>query len=185
MLNLPLPEQFVLTFLLWSLGAYWFHRLGHVAHRLNPLFKIHMAHHRVDYDAGRAPGESLVQPQYFLLWYGNLAASADVWITIFIPAIVLSIFNPATGIPLIVLLYFYEAILSERLLDHNPNMRGPLTVIFAWGNYHLSHHHHVRTNYGLYITLWDRVFGTVRVAPREAAAELTQHSIKADWGLAL
>jgi sterol desaturase/sphingolipid hydroxylase (fatty acid hydroxylase superfamily) len=185
MLNLPSLDLFVLTFLLWSLGAYWLHRLGHVAHRLNPLFRIHMAHHRVDYDAEPLPGESLVRPEYFLLWYGSLAASADVWITIFIPAFVLSFFSPGTGLPLVMLLYFYEAILSERLLDHNPKMSGPLTVVFAWGNYHLSHHHHVRTNYGLYVTLWDRVFGTVRVTPRELAADLTLRSIKADWGLAL
>ncbi len=53
-----------------------------------------------------------------------------------------------------------------------------------YGQYHLSHHQHVRTNYGLYITLWDTVFWT-RAAARERGACQRFRAITTDAGLTL
>lgn len=175
---------FIEMFLVWSLCAYALHRAGHVAHRSNVLFRIHMAHHRTAYPGHIRPRDCLPAPANFLLWFGSLQASADVWITLVLPALVLTALQPMEGKYLLLLVYLYEVFCSELLLDHNPALCGPLTRLFAWGDYHLQHHHHAKTNYGLYITLWDTVFWT-RAASRKRAALRTQRAITADAGLAL
>jgi sterol desaturase/sphingolipid hydroxylase (fatty acid hydroxylase superfamily) len=159
---------FLATFLVWTLIMYGMHRLSHANHRRNPLWWIHTAHHRIPY-LSRPPVSRLpVWPQ-FVLWLGNWRASLDVLISMTLPLVLIALLVPQYGVPLLVLHYFYEIFCSEYLLDHNPRIRGWITRVFAWGDYHLHHHAHPRRNFGLLITLWDRVFKTAE-DPLEGAA---------------
>lgn len=158
----------LLTFLVWTLVMYWLHRWSHAHHRRNPLWWIHAAHHRIPY-LSRPPDSKLPRWPQFLLWLGNWRASLDVLLVMTLPLVIIAFIAPQYGIPLLVFHYFYEIFFSEYLLDHNPRIHGRITHTFAWGDYHLHHHAHPRRNFGLMITLWDRVFGTAEDPPVGAA----------------
>ncbi len=144
---------------------YLLHRLSHVKHRLNPLWKIHRAHHKVPYLS--EDRELLPQPAQFLFWLGSWRLSLDVIIVMTLPLLVLTWFFPTQGLILLVFHYLYEVFLSEALLDHNPRIRGSLTRVFAWGHYHLYHHMNLKRNYGLVVTWWDWLFGTASMPAGE------------------
>lgn len=141
----------------WSLCNYSIHRIGHYKSRFNPLFKIHLAHHKEKYPNGNG---LLPEWKNFFLWFGNWRSSLDIVITLILPALLIYILDPETGKWLLAFVYLYEVFCSENLLDHNPSIKGPVTQFMAWGDFHLMHHKYPRTNYGLYITLWDHVFDT-------------------------
>ena len=145
--------------LLWTFIIYWMHRLAHIHHPRNPLWQLHRAHHAIGYLS--APSQS-TWPRFgqFLLWLGSWRASLDVIVSMTIPAIVIAIIIPRYGVPLLIFHYFYELFCSEYALDHNPNIQGGITRVFAWGDFHLLHHMTPRNNFCLIITLWDRVFRT-------------------------
>lgn len=150
------------VFLAWTLLMYLMHRLAHVVHPANPLWRIHLAHHRVPYlsmgDRNHWP-----QPGQFLFWLGSWQLSLDVLISMTLPLLLLCWFLPAEGLTLLVLHYLYEVFLSETRLDHNPRIKGAVTRFFAWGHYHLYHHVNLKRNYGLIVTWWDWLFGTARM----------------------
>ncbi|TCP67302.1 sterol desaturase family protein [Baia soyae] len=145
-------------YLLCNLYSYVMHRLAHIPSKKNPLFIIHREHHKNKYDDAKP---SLPDwPNYFL-WFGNLHATLDVWITLTLPHIIVIWLDPIPGLVLFVIHYFYEVFLAATVLDHNPRIKGPITKFLAVGEYHMNHHYHVKGNYGFYITFWDFVFGTV------------------------
>lgn len=154
--------DYVFCFLLWTLASYALHRLAHVKSPYNPLFKIHLAHHKAEY--GKEKNYDFKWPGWrsFVLWFGDLQSTLDVWITLIIPAIVVSILFTQTHFTVLIGVYLYEVFLSEHNLDHNPEITGPITRVLAIGQYHLTHHHYPKYNYGLYLTLWDIVFITTR-----------------------
>jgi sterol desaturase/sphingolipid hydroxylase (fatty acid hydroxylase superfamily) len=153
---------YVFAFLLWSFCAYSLHRLAHLKSTYNPLFRIHLAHHLTEY--GKEDTYAFQWPAWpsYLLWFDDLNSSLDVWITLVLPAAVVSLIIPQTHFSVLGFVYLYEVFLSEHNLDHNPQICGAVTSVLAIGNYHLTHHHYPRYNYGLYLTLWDYVFVTVR-----------------------
>lgn len=157
-----------LCFLGWTLVMYWLHRLSHVHHRYNLLWRLHTAHHRIPYLSRPPQSRWPTWPQYFG-WLGTWRATLDVLVVMTLPLLLLAIWLPHYGVPLLVFHYLYEVFLSEYMLDHNPRVTGTPTRWFAWGDFHLHHHSHPRRNYGLLITLWDRVFRTADDPPRGAA----------------
>ncbi len=145
-------------FLLWTFCIYWLHRLSHIHHKRNPLWKIHQAHHRIKYFQLR-PYEPPSLGSYFF-WLGDFKTSFDVFLVMTVPLLIISYFFPQYGIGLLIFHYFYEVFGSEAVLDHNPRIEGKITHYFAWGSYHLYHHVDLKKNYGLMTTFWDHVFGT-------------------------
>lgn len=147
----------IFYFMLWTLCSYWIHRIAHIPHKKNILFKVHQAHHMVQY------GESYM-PSWgsFFFWFGSWKASLDVWISLTLPVVIIAIIDPVPGITLLIFHYVYEVFFSSNVLDHNPKIKGMVTRIFAIGQYHLQHHRVQRWNYSFFITLWDHVFRTVK-----------------------
>lgn len=154
--------DFIFCFLLWTLISYALHRLAHTKSRYNPLFKIHLAHHKAEY--GKEENYKFKWPGWrsFVLWFDDLKSSLDVWITLILPAVLVSLLFPTTHFAVLIFVYFYEVFLSEHNLDHNPEITGFVTRVLAIGQYHLTHHHYPKYNYGLYLTIWDIVFVTTR-----------------------
>jgi sterol desaturase/sphingolipid hydroxylase (fatty acid hydroxylase superfamily) len=147
---------FLVAFLLWLLLAYGIHRLAHWSARWNYLQRWHTVHHHPYY---------LLRAQRFrwyhlLLCFGSPAETLDLWFTLTLPLLLLCPLFPAQGLVLLVMHYLYEIFFSDARLDHNPNLYGLLTRVFAWGDYHLRHHRNPSRNYGLIITFWDRIFST-------------------------
>jgi sterol desaturase/sphingolipid hydroxylase (fatty acid hydroxylase superfamily) len=153
--------ELVYWFLVWMLWAYWFHRLAHIPSTRNPLWQIHLAHHKEKYGL-EEPISWWPHWTAFLLWFGNLRASLDVWLTLTLPVVLLSFIVPQYGLPLLAFNYVYEVFLSEKTWDHNPQVKGWITRYLACGVYHLSHHRRTEVNLAFYVTIWDYVFGTVK-----------------------
>lgn len=149
--------QFIAFFLLWTLIVYWMHRLAHIRIWYNFLYYFHLAHHKINYFRQ----SNLKFKWYYLFFYfGSLRASLDVICMLTIPAFIVYFIYPKIGIYILIFHYIYEVFFSEGLLDHNSNITGTSTKLFAWGKYHLVHHKKWNYNFSLMITLWDWVFKT-------------------------
>jgi sterol desaturase/sphingolipid hydroxylase (fatty acid hydroxylase superfamily) len=169
-------------FLVWTLIMYALHRLGHVHSKRNPFWIVHTAHHRIAY-LTRRPVNNWPKLAQFWLWLGDWRTSLDVFITMTLPLILIAWVVPEYGIPLLVFHYFYEIFLSEHRLDHNPYVSGAITKVFAWGDFHLYHHAHPRKNFGLLITLWDRVFGSAIDPEPGSARRRLEHLMEREAAL--
>jgi sterol desaturase/sphingolipid hydroxylase (fatty acid hydroxylase superfamily) len=97
---------------------------------------------------------------HFLLCFGSVSETLDIWFTLTLPLLVISLVLPVQGAALLVFHYLYEIFCSDSQLDHNPSLSGPLTRVFAWGEYHLRHHSNPSRNFGLILTFWDRMFAS-------------------------
>jgi sterol desaturase/sphingolipid hydroxylase (fatty acid hydroxylase superfamily) len=150
-----------LLFLVWTFIIYWLHRLSHIHHKLNLLWRIHSAHHRGQYFP--SPPDMKFHWSQLFFWHGNIASTLDIYLVFTAPALLIFLVSPYYGWPILGFHYVYEAFLSGAALDHNLKLKGWLTRYFAWGGYHLYHHVHLRQNYGLLITLWDFVFRTAHI----------------------
>ncbi|MDN4524093.1 sterol desaturase family protein [Fictibacillus fluitans] len=151
-----LLAKLLIYFLIWSLYSYLIHRIAHIPSKKNPLLKIHLVHHRVEYDSSFLPS----WPNFFF-WFGSWRASIDVWVTLTLPLVVIAILDPVPGLILLGFHYFYEVFFASNVIDHNPHIKGRVTKLLAIGQYHVKHHEVYRSNYGFFITLWDHLFGTV------------------------
>jgi len=160
------------VFLVWTFAIYWLHRISHLTHPYNPLWQVHRAHHKIPY-LSEPSGSKFPRIGQFFLWLGSWRASLDVILVMTLPALLIALAIPRYGIPLLVFHYVYELFCSEYALDHNPRIKGDIVKYFAWGDFHLFHHTASKNNFGLVITLWDRVFGT-SVDPEPGTAEKRQ-----------
>lgn len=150
--------RFMTAVLLWLGFAYGIHRLAHVPADWNLLHRLHAVHHSPRY---RERDQSF-HWHHLLLCFGSPAETLDIWITLTLPALLTALLFPAQGPLLLGFHYLYEIFCSDARLDHNPNLRGLLTRVFAWGDYHLRHHSNPARNFALILTVWDRVFATAR-----------------------
>lgn len=146
-------------FLLWTLLVYLMHRLAHVRHTFNFLYKIHIYHHKIDYFKKE---NRRFKWYYMLFYFGGVYETLDVLFILTMPLLFIYILLPNLTIYLVIFHYLYEVFLSEGMLDHNPNVNGKITTVFSWGSYHLIHHKTWKYNYSLMITIWDRVFKTTK-----------------------
>ena len=151
--------QFFIAFFLWTFMSYWLHRFAHINHSCNPLYKIHKFHHQKKYDENDL--WKFYWPSIWF-WFGNIKQTLEIWIVFTIPAILIAIIIGGGAFYLLPLHYIYEVLFADRLVEHNPRIKGKITKIFAIGSYHLIHHDKFKYNYGFYITLWDHIFGTVK-----------------------
>lgn len=146
-----------IIFILWTLNGYWAHRIAHMDFKYNLIRYFHLAHHTEVY-----PKTSFGIKWYNLLWVWDLwKLTPDAILTETLQAIILSYYWPKYGLPILAFHYVYEIFFADSWIDHNPNIKGPITKVFAIGEYHLKHHKKIDGNYGIYITLWDYLFGTV------------------------
>ncbi|KEF40614.1 MAG: hypothetical protein ER33_16080 [Cyanobium sp. CACIAM 14] len=145
---------FLLLILAWTGMAYGIHRLAHHSGRWNLLNRLHRAHHHPDY----LNHQRSFRWHHFLLCFGSLEETLDVWITLTLPALLLSCLVPSHAPLMLGFHYLYEIFLSDDRLDHNPSLRGGVTRWFAWGQYHLEHHRQPTKHFGLILTFWDVIF---------------------------
>jgi sterol desaturase/sphingolipid hydroxylase (fatty acid hydroxylase superfamily) len=156
MLLLQGLPTFLVALLLWLGLAYGIHRLAHWPARWNRLQRWHASHHSPQYFRRT----QRLRWHHLLLCFGSPAETLDIWVTLTLPALLICLIWPTQGSVLFAFHYVYEILCSDARLDHNPGLQGPLTRVFAWGDYHLRHHSNPSCNYGLILTLWDRLFAT-------------------------
>jgi len=138
--------EFVILFFLWTLLIYCNHRLAHIL----PFYRLHDEHHKL-VSENAEPGPNW---KNYFLYLDNWKVTTDTWLIEVIPTL---IFSYVTGYWIFSLLhYIWTAFLQERL-EHNINLD---LYPFTSGKWHMNHHTIYNCNYGLFIPIWDRLFGT-------------------------
>lgn len=148
---------FIGLFLLWTLLVYFMHRLAHIRSKNNPLYYVHLAHHKINYFK---EDNRKFKWYYLFFYFGGILETLDVIVMLTVPALSVYLLFPSYGIYILLFHYLYEVFLSEGYLDHNPKINGKITNYFSWGTYHLIHHKTWTHNFSLIITLWDYMFVT-------------------------
>lgn len=163
-----LVVKLIVYFMLWGLWAYGMHVFAHsrVKRRFNFMKYLHFKHHAYNYGASKWP------PWHdYLFWFGDWRSSMDVYITFTLPLVALALYDPLPGCILLGFHYIYEVFLSRNVLDHNPDITGPITKVIPIGSYHMRHHRDVHCNFSFYVTFWDHLFGTTEAKVQSRRAE--------------
>ena len=140
--------SYVSTFLLWTFVVYWMHRL---AHALPFMREYHLDHHAQVTD-NTIQGLSW---KNVFLWFDSWNSTVDQWITEVIPTIVIS---AVTGHWWLFIAYYVWAAFIQESIEHNSKIN--FYPFITSGKWHLIHHDDPTKNYGVFIPLWDIVFGT-------------------------
>jgi sterol desaturase/sphingolipid hydroxylase (fatty acid hydroxylase superfamily) len=142
--------SYILAFLTWTFCLYWIHRAGHKT----PVVKTaHHDHHKFI----NINGKTTWHWNNLFLFNDNWTSTADLWITEVIPTL---IFSYITGHWWLSVFYYLWAALIQEVIEHNPNFN--LYPFLTSGKWHLIHHRDSTKNYGLFIPLWDKMFGTYK-----------------------
>lgn len=145
-----LVVAFAVGFQLWVLGEYLLHRFA--MHELNGkgiMSREHLLHHVA---AGWT--FSYIHP---LSWIGMLAVGFAAWLPLG-AALVSFGFGLAVAIGWAVGYFFYE---YQHAVAH---LKAPTNRYERWVRKHHFHHHfgHPRSNHGVTLPIWDKVFGTLQ-----------------------
>lgn len=148
-----------LAWLLLDLAFYAQHRLLHEIRWLWPLHRVH--HSDVEFDVTTGlrfhPGEVLLA-QLFKL--GVILLLGAPWMAVLLFEISLAAFLPFT----------------HANLRMAPGLERSLRVLLVTPDMHRTHHSVYRdetdSNYGYVLSLWDRLFGSYRRAPRDAPRQM-------------
>lgn len=138
----------IIYFATWTLMLYAIHRL---AHQLSWLSKYHQDHHKQV-----AQNTNLgFHWTNLLLIVDNRDSTIDQWLTEVIPTVV---FCAVTGHWWIFVFYYVWAAFIQERIEHNNTVNW-----YPWltsGRWHLVHHKHPRSNYGVFTPAWDILFRT-------------------------
>lgn len=136
----------IFYFLLWTFMLYWIHRLAHV---IPFLKKYHFDHHKV---------VNLNEVKWswnnFLLYNDTSKSTIDLWLTEVIPTL---LFSMLTGQWWVIIFYYLWAALIQERIEHDSSIDLP---VLTSGKWHLVHHQCGRYNFGLFTSIWDRMFYT-------------------------
>ena len=145
---------FVVTFLLLDLGEYFYHV---IMHKVKRLWMFHLVHHSdkvvdVSTTLREHPGENIIRLSFTLLWV--FLSGAVFW------ALVLR--------QIIQVFTTLFAHMNCRLPNKIDSVLG---AVFITPNLHQVHHHYQQpytdSNYGDVLSIWDRLFGTLKKLPSE------------------
>jgi len=90
------------------------------------------------------------------IWVDSWKSTADQWITEVIPTILISYISGHWW--LIIFYWFWSAFVQEAI-EHNNNFN---IKILTSGKWHLLHHEDDKVNFGVFTSVWDRLFGTYK-----------------------
>lgn len=153
-----LPVSLVLLMLIQDAHYYWTHRLLHHP-RLFPF--AHAGHHR-----SREPSP------FASFAFDPVEAVATAWV---LPLLVFLIPVNIWVIVVLLTLMTITAVMNHcgRELWPDRWVRSGPGAQWITATHHSRHHTHMKTNYGLYFRLWDRICGTDAMPPDQAPASTT------------
>ena len=140
--------SYVLVFLLWTFVVYWAHRAAHV---IPFVRKFHMDHHA---QVTHQTIQGLNWKNAFL-FFDTWNSTIDQWLTEVIPTIIIS---AITGHWWLLIAYYVWAGFIQEAVEHNKRIN--LYPFLTSGKWHLIHHDYAMKNYGVFVPIWDLVFGT-------------------------
>ena len=135
---------FVLIF--WTFVIYWMHRLAHI---IPYIAEIHFDHH-----SHVAKNHVTWHWSNLFLYNDTWLSTLDLWITEVIPTLIISFFF---GWWLFIAYYLWAAFIQERI-EHDDSFN--FYPLITSGRSHMIHHKNAQYNFGIFIPIWDRIFGT-------------------------
>jgi len=138
------PWTWVLTAVLVDLGYYWFHR---ASHEIGALWAVHQVHHSSEeFNLTTAFRQPFFQGLFQLTHWFYLPAALAV--------------PPSQFLVHSQFVFLFQFWIHSELIGDI----GPLGLIFNTSTYHQVHHGSNRycldKNYGGFLSIWDRIFGT-------------------------
>ena len=145
---------FIASFILLDLGEYGYHVIMHKVKRLWMFHAVHHSDNVVDVSTTlrEHPGENIVRLSFTLLW----------------------VFVTGTAFWMLMLRQIVQAIttlfahMNYRFSDNTDKL---ISLLFITPNLHQVHHHYKQPytdcNYGDVLSIWDRMFGTLKRLPAE------------------
>lgn len=152
--NVSTVWVFIASFVLLDLGEYGYHVIMHKVKRLWMFHAVHHSDNVVDVSTTlrEHPGENIVRLSFTLLW----------------------VFITGTAFWMLMLRQVIQAMTT---LFAHMNYRLPekfdaiISMIFITPNLHQVHHHYKQPytdcNYGDVLSIWDRIFGTLKRMPAD------------------
>jgi hypothetical protein len=89
------------------------------------------------------------------LFFDTWNSTIDQWLTEVIPTIIIS---AITGHWWLLIAYYVWAGFIQEAVEHNKRIN--LYPFLTSGKWHLIHHEYATKNYGVFVPIWDLVFGT-------------------------
>ncbi len=147
LLGLPLGLHLIFTILILDLGIYFQHR---IFHRVSFLWNIHAIHHSDTHlDTSSA------------LRFHPLEIGLSVGIK---AALILMFGLSAMGVIIFEVLLNLSAMFNHSNFQLQGKVEKYLRLIIVTPDFHRVHHHpdkgNTNSNYGFFLSLWDRIFGT-------------------------
>ncbi|HEY5368623.1 MAG TPA: sterol desaturase family protein [Hanamia sp.] len=145
---------FLSNFILLDFGEYIYHV---IMHKVSTLWRFHLVHHSdntvdISTTLREHPGENIIRLSFTLLWV--FLSGAVFWALILRQ--VIQVFTTLF------------AHINYRLPENLDNIIG---FVFITPNLHQVHHHYKKpytdSNYGDVLSIWDRLFGTLKKIPAE------------------
>ena len=151
---------YISVFIIWTLYLYLIHRIIHSIglHFFPIAFSAHSDHHKYI----NTNKQTTWHWNNLFLFNDTWMSTLDLWITEVIPTL---IFSFITGEWWVSVFYYFWAALVQEVIEHNPKF--DLYPFLTSGKWHLIHHHNTSVNYGLFLPIWDILFGTFK-SHREA-----------------
>jgi alkylglycerol monooxygenase len=146
----------LLLFVLVDFSEYWFHRLSH---EINVLWQAHVVHH---------------QSEFFNLTVGVRTSLFVPLFNFFIYSLFpLAGFNPETTLLIIFIQGIYQLLIHTELVGK----LGILEKLIVTPSAHRVHHGkneiYIDKNYGKFLIVWDRLFGTYQAETEEVSYGIT------------
>ncbi|MBI1782416.1 MAG: sterol desaturase family protein [Sphingobacteriales bacterium] len=145
---------FILSFVLLDFGEYGYHVIMHKVKRLWMFHAVHHSDNVVDVSTTlrEHPGENIVRLSFTLLWV--IITGTAFWM-LMLRQIVQAITT-------------LFAHMNYRFSDNTDKL---ISLLFVTPNLHQVHHHYKQPytdcNYGDVLSIWDRMFGTLRRLPAD------------------
>ena len=138
----------IVVFFAWTWCLYVIHRSVHV---IPMLREIHWDHHR--YVNTHSMGWHW---NNLLLFNDTGTSTVDLWITEVIPTILISYIS---GHWWILIFYWFWSAFVQESIEHNNTFN---IKILTSGKWHLLHHEDSKVNFGVFTSIWDKLFGTYK-----------------------
>jgi sterol desaturase/sphingolipid hydroxylase (fatty acid hydroxylase superfamily) len=151
--------EFVAALLLLDMAIYWQHRLFH---RIPLFWRLHRVHHSdVAFDVSTG------------VRFHPLEIAASMLVKL---GLVVLLGPPALAVLLFELLLSLGSLFTHSDFAFPKRLDGRLRVLLVTPSMHRIHHSTWRretdSNYGFHLSVWDRLFRSYRVAPREPEATM-------------
>jgi sterol desaturase/sphingolipid hydroxylase (fatty acid hydroxylase superfamily) len=152
--GLPLMARVIIWFLAVDFCSYWIHRLQHASRFVWAFHSTHHAQEQLNF----ATTTRFHPVDHFVFDMLN-----------FVPVLMLGA-SPLDWLPFILVSKCLALAQHSRIKWR----LGPLSAIIVTPRFHSFHHsadaRHYNKNFGAYLTIWDRIFGTAMDAPEQPAA---------------